>query len=171
MLEEARILKHGSKGRLPISASQEVAIGKNCFIFRVRGFGILSKKNEKNRPVGRYEHLKPKRTRNMLPTSDHLSDLRDRAILYGKTLKSQRQQLASPEFWYPYGSINNFDVLNALLTGQNRNIFRDAAPKRAADIGAADGDVSFFMERGRLGNDYYRQSSDELEWSAWGKAF
>jgi hypothetical protein len=107
----------------------------------------------------------------MLPTSDHLSDLRDRAILYGKTLKSQRQQLASPEFWYPYGSINNFDVLNALLTGQNRNIFRDAAPKRAADIGAADGDVSFFMERGRLGNDYYRQSSDELEWSAWGKAF
>jgi tRNA (mo5U34)-methyltransferase len=83
----------------------------------------------------------------MLPTSDHLSDLRDRAILYGKTLKSQRQQLASPEFWYPYGSINNFDVLNALLTGQNRNIFRDTTPKRAADIGAADGDVSFFMEQ------------------------
>ena len=83
----------------------------------------------------------------MLPNSDDLSDLRDRAILYAKTLRSQRQQLAPPEFWYPYGSINNFDVLNKLLTGQNRNIFRDTIPKRAADIGAADGDVSFFMER------------------------
>ena len=146
MLQEALILKHGSKGRLrPISDSQEVAVGKKCFIFRVQRFGILSSK--KNEPVGRYEHLKPKRARNMLPTSDHLSDLRDRAILYAKTLKSQRQQLASPEFWYPYGSIKNFHVLNALLTGQNRNIFRDTTPKRAADIGAADGDVSFFMEQ------------------------
>src|SRR5439155_7552053 len=120
----------------PYLCFHEVAVGKLLYLSRPRGLVYYDFKiNEKNRPVERYEHLKTKRARNMLTTSDHLSDLRDRAILYAKTLKSQRQQLASPEFWYPYGSINNFDVLNALLTGENRNIFRDTTPKRAADIG------------------------------------
>src|SRR5688500_13064302 len=34
-----------------------------------------------------------------------------------------------------------------LLTGANRSLFGEINPKRAADIGAADGDISFFLEQ------------------------
>jgi tRNA (mo5U34)-methyltransferase len=78
---------------------------------------------------------------------DYLLTLRDRARVYAATMKSKRHELATPEFWYPYGSISNFDYIEMLLTGANRNVFREINPKRAADIGAADGDVSFFLEQ------------------------
>ncbi len=78
---------------------------------------------------------------------DYLLALRDRAADYAATLRSKRQELAKPEFWYPYGSIHNFVYIELLLTGANRNLFREVDPKRAADIGAADGDVSFFLEQ------------------------
>ena len=61
--------------------------------------------------------------------------------------ESKRNELAKPEFWYPYGSIYNFVYIEKLLTGANRNLFCEINPKRAADIGAADGDVSFFLEQ------------------------
>ena len=85
----------------------------------------------------------------MIPekTNDHLLTLRDRATAFAATLKSKRQELAKPEFWYPYGSIHNFVYIEMLLTGANRNLFCEIDPKRAADIGAADGDVSFFLEQ------------------------
>ena len=85
----------------------------------------------------------------MIPekTNDHLLTLRDRATAFAATLKSKRQELAKPEFWYPYGSIHNFVYIEMLLTGANRNLLREIDPKRAADIGAADGDVSFFLEQ------------------------
>jgi tRNA (mo5U34)-methyltransferase len=78
---------------------------------------------------------------------DYLVALRDRATGYAATLKSKRHELAKPEFWYPYGSIYNFVYVEMLLTGANRNLFCEVEPKRAADIGAADGDVSFFLEQ------------------------
>ena len=90
----------------------------------------------------------------MLPTNDistgdgdDLQGLRDRAESFAQILATQRAELAPPEFWYPYGSIHNFVYLELLLTGANRNLFREIDPKRAADIGAADGDVSFFLEQ------------------------
>ena len=82
-----------------------------------------------------------------MENNDYLSELRDRATAYAETLKSKRSELAAPEFWYPYGSIFNFVYLEMLLTGANRNLLRELNPKRAADIGAADGDVSFFLEQ------------------------
>jgi len=79
--------------------------------------------------------------------AEYFSGLRQRAAEFADVLAARRRELAPAEFWYPYGSIGNFDVLDRLLTGSNRSLFRDIHPKRAADIGAADGDVSFFLER------------------------
>lgn len=79
--------------------------------------------------------------------TDYFSALRDRAVTYASELQARRRELAPEEFWYPYGSMANFHILDRLLTGANRNLLRDIAPKRAADIGAADGDISFFLEQ------------------------
>jgi tRNA (mo5U34)-methyltransferase len=82
-----------------------------------------------------------------MENDDYLLGLRDRATTYAATLQSKRDELAKPEFWYPYGSIYNFVSIEMLLTGANRNLFCEINPKRAADIGAGDGDVSFFLEQ------------------------
>ena len=81
-----------------------------------------------------------------MASEDYLSDLCRRAREFKTTLEAKRVELAPPEFWYPYGSMNNLTILDRLLTGPSRNLLRDIEPKRAADIGAADGDLSFFME-------------------------
>jgi tRNA (mo5U34)-methyltransferase len=78
---------------------------------------------------------------------DHLAALTARARAFAKELALKREQLAPAVFWYPYRSMLNFEHLNSLLTGSNRDLFRDINPKRAAEIGAADGDMSFFLER------------------------
>ncbi len=48
--------------------------------------------------------------------------------------------------WYPYDSLANFDHLNNLLTGPNRNLLDLAGGWPVLDIGCADGDVSFLLE-------------------------
>lgn len=48
--------------------------------------------------------------------------------------------------WYPYGTLDNFTVLDALLKGRNRNLLELIGDGPAVDIGAADGDTAFFME-------------------------
>jgi hypothetical protein len=83
----------------------------------------------------------------VMENDDYLVTLRDRAAAYAVTLQSKRYELAKPEFWYPYGSISNFVHIEMLLTGTNRNLLCEIDPKRAADIGAADGDMSFFLEQ------------------------
>src|SRR6187455_122200 len=80
-------------------------------------------------------------------TPDYLTALGDRALNYSVTLQARRRELAEAEFWYPYGSINNVIILDKLLTGENRTLLRDIPCKRALDIGAADGDISFFLEQ------------------------
>jgi hypothetical protein len=48
--------------------------------------------------------------------------------------------------WYPYGTLNNFFVLDALLTGADRDLLALIGGGPAVDIGAADGDTAFFLE-------------------------
>lgn len=48
--------------------------------------------------------------------------------------------------WYPYGSMSNFVHLDHMLTGEHRDILRYAGSLPILDIGAADGDVAFFLE-------------------------
>lgn len=48
--------------------------------------------------------------------------------------------------WYPYGTLNNLIHLDTLLSGANRDL-RALAPRGLiADVGAADGDLAFFLE-------------------------
>jgi tRNA (mo5U34)-methyltransferase len=78
---------------------------------------------------------------------DELSTLCQRAQEYRSILEAKRHAIAPSSFWYPYETMANFGFINRLLHGNNRTLFRDIDPKRAADIGGADGDVSFFMEQ------------------------
>jgi len=49
--------------------------------------------------------------------------------------------------WYPYKILPAFiDQLDSLLNGEHRRLFDDPAGRRIADIGAADGDLGFFLE-------------------------
>jgi len=71
--------------------------------------------------------------------------LLEKSILFDKKLALQKKEISDKFPWYPYGSLNNFihlrEILNKkpieILIGENNKIL---------DIGAADGDLSFFLE-------------------------
>lgn len=66
---------------------------------------------------------------------------------YRRELDKKKQALAPTEFgWYPYGTLNNFHLLSQLLTGDNRTFLDRVGDGLIVDIGAADGDVAFFLE-------------------------
>ncbi len=48
--------------------------------------------------------------------------------------------------WYGYDILSNVNALDGLLTDSNRELFDQIAGGRIADIGAADGDLGFFLE-------------------------
>lgn len=49
--------------------------------------------------------------------------------------------------WYPYDSFANFPIMNAHFKGAGRDAFENLDSKfKIADIGAGDGDTSFFFE-------------------------
>lgn len=69
------------------------------------------------------------------------------AKAYTRELNSIKEKLAPSEFgWYPYGTLANFEHLNRLLTGSNRQLLTLIGNAPVADIGAADGDSAFFFE-------------------------
>ncbi|HEX4857570.1 MAG TPA: hypothetical protein VFV17_01035 [Usitatibacteraceae bacterium] len=49
--------------------------------------------------------------------------------------------------WYPWDTLSNFWHLDQLLTGANRNLRNLIGDLPVADVGAADGAASFFLER------------------------
>ena len=66
---------------------------------------------------------------------------------YRTELERKKKELAPQNFgWYPYGILDNFFILDQLLTGENRNFLSRVGTGLIADIGAADGDVAFFLE-------------------------
>ena len=52
------------------------------------------------------------------------------------------------EFWYPYATLRNIPVLERLLAGVGLDLLKLCRGEsgRVADIGAADGDLAFFLE-------------------------
>jgi hypothetical protein len=73
---------------------------------------------------------------------------------FRQALDKRKEQLAPTDFgWYPYGTLDNFHLLNRLLTGANRNFLDRAHGGLIVDIGAADGDIAFFLES--LGHDVH----------------
>jgi SAM-dependent methyltransferase len=76
-----------------------------------------------------------------------IKDIAERASAYRIELDALKQRLAPSDFtWYPYGTLDNFHVLQTLLSGANRNLLELAGAAPIVDIGAADGDTAFFME-------------------------
>jgi len=66
---------------------------------------------------------------------------------YRRELEKKKRALAPSEFgWYPYGTLNIFHVLSDLLTGDNRDFLSRVGDGLIVDIGAADGDLAFFLE-------------------------
>lgn len=62
-------------------------------------------------------------------------------------LESRKAELNPSDFgWYPYGTLDNFYLVEKLLTGKNRDLASLVGNKPIADIGAADGDSAFFLE-------------------------
>ena len=71
---------------------------------------------------------------------------RDRALAYREDLLARKEKIAPADFgWYPYDTMANVFHLDALLSGDRREIFGEIAGTRIADIGAADGDFGFFL--------------------------
>lgn len=48
--------------------------------------------------------------------------------------------------WYPYDSLSAFAHFDAVLTGRSRRLLELIGDDPVADIGCADGDISFFLE-------------------------
>jgi tRNA (mo5U34)-methyltransferase len=77
-----------------------------------------------------------------------ISTLRTDAAAFERELQSIKQACCpDPGFWYPYGTLNNWIMLDQLLQGEHRYILDVAMGQPIADIGAADGDLAFFLEQ------------------------
>jgi tRNA (mo5U34)-methyltransferase len=59
----------------------------------------------------------------------------------------KRSAEPSSTFWYPYGTLSNFIHLEELLRGDHRYLLELADGRPIADVGAADGDLAFFLEQ------------------------
>ena len=77
-----------------------------------------------------------------------IAQLKDQAYEFLHEFKRARTSCAPADFpWYPWESLGNFEHLNNLLSGANRDLRNLIGDLPVADVGAADGDVSFFLER------------------------
>jgi SAM-dependent methyltransferase len=77
-----------------------------------------------------------------------LEEMRARAVDFAVRLKAVKDETEAPWWgWYPFEILPAFlDNLDQLLTGENRRLLEDPVDTRIADIGAADGDLAFFLE-------------------------
>lgn len=76
-----------------------------------------------------------------------ISEMKQEAFNFRSRLNSIKANLAPTDFsWYPYDTLGNFVHLDKLLTGQRRSLTELIAAGPVLDIGAADGDLAFFVE-------------------------
>jgi tRNA (mo5U34)-methyltransferase len=62
-------------------------------------------------------------------------------------LAEARAQIGDDFPWYPYNILGNLVHVDAMLTGENRDLGLLAQNMPVADIGAADGDLAFALEQ------------------------
>jgi len=90
-----------------------------------------------------------------------------RARAFDRRLQKAKAVAAPEGFpWYPYDSLANVKLLTKLLTGDNRRLLRLVPSGIVADVGAADGDLAFFLESLGLQVDiidYPRYNFNQLE--------
>lgn len=76
-----------------------------------------------------------------------ISALESLVPAYRQALDAKKLELAPADFgWYPYGVLDNFHILGRLLTAANREFLERVGDGPIVDIGAADGDIAFFLE-------------------------
>ncbi|MGD0593268.1 MAG: methyltransferase domain-containing protein [Acidimicrobiales bacterium] len=83
-----------------------------------------------------------------MTTEDQLLDIAQLARDVGdfqQQLTMVKSGLAPSEEWYPYESLSNALHLDRLLTGDSRSLATLARGLPIADIGAADGDMAFYL--------------------------
>lgn len=76
-----------------------------------------------------------------------IGDLSLRYEAYRKWLRAARKDIGEHIPWYLYDILGNLRQLDVLLRGENRDLGRLAAGHPIADIGGADGDLAFVLER------------------------
>lgn len=78
----------------------------------------------------------------------HIDELGKAVPEFIRLLDITKANIAPTQFeWYPYGSLYNVFHLDKLLGGVHRDLGRLIGPGRIADIGAADGELAFLLER------------------------
>lgn len=75
-----------------------------------------------------------------------IAQMKDQALEFERTLVEKKHNLREQEFWYRYGTLQNFWNLDKLLTGGNRLLLNLIGDKPIVDIGCGDGDLAFFLE-------------------------
>jgi hypothetical protein len=82
-------------------------------------------------------------------TRGRTSSLRKLALIKEEELWKTKFAYRPKPFWYPYATLRNIPVLERLLAGVGLDLMELCRGKygRLADIGAADGDLAFFLEQ------------------------
>lgn len=77
------------------------------------------------------------------------SSLHDLAVTTEQSLWKIKLAHRPKSFWYPYATLRNIAVLERLLATVGLNLLElcEGEHGKIADIGAADGDLAFFLER------------------------
>jgi tRNA (mo5U34)-methyltransferase len=83
------------------------------------------------------------------------SSLQDLAIATERSLWETKLAHRPKSFWYPYSTLHNVAILEKLSDagGLNLRELCRGAHRKVADIGAADGDLAFFLEKQGLSVD------------------
>jgi SAM-dependent methyltransferase len=77
----------------------------------------------------------------------NIEELRRGAREFERSLEAKKKACAPGDFpWYPYGTLSNFVHLERLLSGGNRDLGALIGGRPVADVGAADGDLAFYLE-------------------------
>jgi hypothetical protein len=75
-----------------------------------------------------------------------IDDLAQDLSPHADRLAAARASISEPIVWYQYDTLGNLLGIDALLTGEDRDLDALAMGLPVADIGAADGDLAFTLE-------------------------
>lgn len=65
---------------------------------------------------------------------------------FADSLQTLKNRLEPADRWYPFDTMGNLDHVERMLPGPYRNLGVLAGSLPVADVGAADGDLAFFLE-------------------------
>jgi tRNA (mo5U34)-methyltransferase len=89
------------------------------------------------------------------------SSLREMAVATEQSLWKIKLAHRAKSFWYPYATLRNVAILERLSTMAELNLLQLCRGQygKIADIGAADGDLAFFLEKQGLAVDMIENES------------